>query len=177
PPASQPHFAKFQSSSFTPNDNSSFDSEFARLASSQNWTPGSQEYVRQRTIAIAEELHTHYFSQPSQHTPLPAPPSAHDPSQIEIRRNGYQFLCREVGIVPPPSQIGECKRRLKAKLVNIVDLIDARRTGKKVKVWEDFRSFKAYTLLPEHRISKEDAKGTVLASLLQHLPCSGARRK
>jgi len=210
PPASQSHFAKFQSSSFTPDDNLSFDSEFARLASSQEWKPGSQEYVRQRTIAIVEELHTHYFSQPSvaaikeepepsssadeiqeitpqefhhsiqpqqQHTPFPVPPSAHDPSQIEIRRNGYQSLCREVGIVPPPGQIGECKRRLKAKLVNIVDLIDARRTGKKVKVWEDFRSFKKHTLLPEHRISKEDAKGTVLASLLQHLSCSGARRK
>lgn len=33
-PMSQSHFAKFDN--FTPNDNVSFDDEFARLASSQN---------------------------------------------------------------------------------------------------------------------------------------------
>ncbi len=52
------------SSTFTPNDAALFDNEFARLASSQQWVPGSQEYTRQRTIAMREELELHYFSQP-----------------------------------------------------------------------------------------------------------------
>lgn len=64
PPPSQSHFAKFEH--FTPNDAASFDDEFARLASSQQWVPGSQEYTRQRTIAMREELQLHYFSQPQQ---------------------------------------------------------------------------------------------------------------
>ncbi len=61
PRPSQSHFAKFDH--FTPNDAASFDDEFARLASSQRWIPGSQEYTRQRTITIKEELELHYFSQ------------------------------------------------------------------------------------------------------------------
>jgi hypothetical protein len=192
PPASQSHFAKFKSESFTPDDNASFDSEFARLASSQEWKPGSQEYTRRRTIALCEELHNHYFSQPSVptineepedfdddiqeitadefHRP---PPELSDEEATEIRRNGYQALCREVGIDPPPFHIGECKSRLKQTLVNIVDLVDAQRTGKKAKVWDSFEAFRAYTLLPEHRIAKEEVKGTELASLLQNLSRRG----
>ncbi|KAK0634206.1 hypothetical protein B0T14DRAFT_542925 [Immersiella caudata] len=148
PPASQSHFAKYESADFTPDDNAPFESEFASLASSQSWVPGSQEYSRHRTIALLESS---------------------EEEAIEIRRNGYQALCREVGIDPPPFKIGECKNRLKNTLVNIVDLIDAQRTGKRVEVWKDFASFRKYTLLPEHRISKEDVKGTELASLLQDL--------
>ncbi|KAK4213192.1 hypothetical protein QBC37DRAFT_464277 [Rhypophila decipiens] len=57
---------------------------------------------------------------------------------------GFQDLCSEVGI-PRGATIPQCKRALKGKLVNIIDLIDTRRTGKKVKIWTDFKAFKAYT--------------------------------
>ncbi|KAK0654747.1 hypothetical protein B0T16DRAFT_395621 [Cercophora newfieldiana] len=181
PPASQSHFAKFKSEHFTPDDTASFDSEFARLASSQEWIPGSREYTRNRTIALCEELHNHYFSQPSVPTIKEEPegfcdsdnPVPSEQEATEIRRNGYQALCREVGIDPPPQNIGDCKNRLKNTLVNIVDLIDAQRTGKRVEVWEDFAEFCEYTKKPEHRISKQDVKGTELASLLQRLSGSG----
>ena len=46
---------------------------------------------------------------------------------------GYQALCHEVGIDPSDS-IAECKRYLRNKPVNIIDLIDTRRTGKRVEV-------------------------------------------
>jgi hypothetical protein len=131
PPTSQSHFAKFED--FTPNDAASFDHEFARLASSQQWVPGSQEYTRQRTIAIKEELELHYFSQPQ----LDNIDEEEELSEEEIRLRGYQALCQEVGINPSDS-VAECKRCLKNTLVNIVDLIDARRTGKRVKVWDSF---------------------------------------
>ncbi|KAK4148506.1 hypothetical protein C8A00DRAFT_38921 [Chaetomidium leptoderma] len=167
PPPSQSHFAKFEH--FTPNDAASFDDEFARLASSQQWVPGSQEYTRQRTIAMREELQLHYFSQPQQ---------LDDVDEEEITLQGYQALCHEVGIDPSDS-VAECKRNLKNTLVNIVDLIDARRTGKRVEVWDDFEEFRAYTLQDEKRINHEEAKKPpgYLASLLQRLSEPRSRRK
>ncbi|KAI9164021.1 hypothetical protein HJFPF1_05656 [Paramyrothecium foliicola] len=151
-PSSQSHFAKFEG--FTPNESSSFNVEFASLALSQNWIPGSQQYTEERTIALREELKRHYFPR----------------SKPDDVLAGYQALCQEVGLDPGDSII-DCKRILKTKLVNIVDLIDARRTGKKVEIWEDFEKFRKYTLKDEHRISVERAKedGGYLASLLQRL--------
>ncbi|KAJ6784298.1 hypothetical protein PWT90_04247 [Aphanocladium album] len=159
PPSSQSHFAKFQN--FTPNDAASFDDEFARLAASQEWIPGSQLYSQKRTIAINAELKSHYFS------------SAQSPEEAELR--GYQDLCGEVGL-PRFDTTQECQTKLKKTLVNIVDLIDARRTMKKVKVWDSFAAFRDYTLQDGHTINKEEAKkdGGYLASLLQRL---GGRRK
>ncbi|KIL84594.1 hypothetical protein FAVG1_12120 [Fusarium avenaceum] len=168
-PMSQSHFAKFDN--FTPNDNVSFDDEFARLASSQNWVPGSQLYTQERTIAMREELQLHYFSQSKQ---------TGDELTEEEQLKGYQSLCREVRI-PEKDSIPECKKDLKNTLVNIVDLIDARRVQKDVKVWDDFESFRAYTLQDEHRINMHEAKqdGGYLASLLQRLqgPRSRSRNR
>ncbi|KAF3769415.1 hypothetical protein M406DRAFT_245551 [Cryphonectria parasitica EP155] len=166
PLSSQSHFAKFED--FTPNDDASFDQEFARLASSQNWIPGSQQYTQERTIAIREELKFHYF------------PQAVDKTNKNINKkdklDGYQSLCREVGI-PPHSSITKCKKELKNTLVNIVDFIDSRRVGKGVKVWQDFNAFCEYTREDEHRIDVHEAKkdGGYLASLLQRLPSLGRR--
>jgi hypothetical protein len=189
PPPSQSHFAKFEH--FTPDDAASFNDEFARLASSQEWVAGSQEYTRQRTIALREELELHYFSQ-SQQQPqqLDAIDEEDEAGQKEeqlsdedIRLQGYQALCSEVGITIDPSDsmsVAECKRHLKNTLVNIVDLIDARRTGKPVKVWDNFEQFRAYTLLDENRIDINEAKQPpgYFASLLQRLsgPKSRSRK-
>lgn len=171
PPSSQSHFAKFEN--FTPDDDASFDHEFSRLASSQEWIPGSQTYTRERTIAMREELKLHYFSQ-SQTIDEEPERELTDEEKLQ----GYQALCHEVGI-PPSDSMVECKKQLKATLVNIVDLIDARRTSQKVKVWEDFEAFRNYTLRDEHRIRSDEAKknGGYLASLLQDFGPSRSRRK
>lgn len=55
------HFAQF--SGFVPDTKARFDDEFDRLASSQDWAPGTQEYRRERTKAIGSELKYWYFSQ------------------------------------------------------------------------------------------------------------------
>ncbi|OAA72248.1 hypothetical protein ISF_01321 [Cordyceps fumosorosea ARSEF 2679] len=163
PPPSQSHFAKFED--FTPDDAAPFEDEFARLAASQEWVPGSQEYKKERTIAMRAEIKSHFFSQ----EPL-APITEED----ELR--GYQSLCEEVDL-PPYDTTEECKRELKKTLVNIVDLIDTRRTNRKVKVWQDFQAFREYTLQDGHTISREEASkdGGYLESLLQHL--GGGRRR
>ena len=173
PPPSQSHFATFEN--FAPNDGASFDNEFGRLASSQNWIPGSQQYARERTIAMRQELKLHYFSQ-SQDDDNGETDAGFTEEDRELK--GYQDLCREVGI-PSQDSIAECKRHLKNTLVNIVDLIDARRMGKKVEVWDDFEAFRDYTLQDEHRVDAREAKkdGGFLASLLQRLRLPGSRRR
>jgi hypothetical protein len=173
PRPSQSHFANFED--FTPNDAASFDDEFSRLASSQQWVSGSQEYTRQRTIAMREELELHYFSQSQ---PLDGIKEEDELSAEEIRLQGYQALCREVGLDPADSA-AECKRHLKNTLVNIVDLIDARRTGKGVKVWDSFEEFRAYTLLDKNRIDIGEAKKPpgYFASLLQRLSGPRSRKR
>merc|ERR1712000_39627 len=132
------HFATFNN--FTPDYSASFDHEFARLASSQDWVPGSQEYKWERTIAIREELTSLYFAP----TPLASIDEQPAPlTEEEQQLKGYRDLCDEIGI-PPSNSTDECKKQLKSTLVNIVDLIDARRTGAAAMVWQDFDAFRTY---------------------------------
>ncbi|KAK4163211.1 hypothetical protein QBC43DRAFT_320180 [Cladorrhinum sp. PSN259] len=178
------HFAFF--AGFVPDEQAPFEDEFTRLASSQSWVPGSQQYTRQRTIAMREEIKHHYFSQtpdPEQPDPriqsrghiaaVESVPKFRQPTtKEETLLRGYQALCYEVGLVQGLDSILECKRSLKATLVNIIDLIDARRNGKKIRVWDwqDFEAFKRYTLQDEKRICLDVAKAGdgILASLLQN---------
>lgn len=161
PPSSQSHFAKFER--FTPHDAAPFEDEFKRLAALQEWIPGSQQYTTERTIARRSEIKTHYFSSSQQ-------PVVTAEDELE----GYRALCGEVGL-PRYDTNEQCKAELQKKLVNIIDLIDARRTMKEVKVWEDFEAFRTYTLQDGHRVNPKEARkdGGYLASLLRHL---GRRR-
>ncbi|KAM3447979.1 hypothetical protein MY3296_008185 [Beauveria thailandica] len=173
PPASQSHFTKFEN--FIPDDDAPFDDEFARLAASQEWIAGSQEYTKERTIAMRAELKSHYFSSSQKSEQLPEDATADEMSKEAILE-GYQALCGEVGLTRYDTT-EECQRELKKTLVNIVDLIDARRTRKEVKVWQDFEAFRAYTL-NGMTIDVQEAKkeGGHLASLLQRLRGRPGRR-
>ncbi|KAI1655324.1 Caulimovirus viroplasmin-domain-containing protein [Daldinia decipiens] len=176
PPASQSYFDQFPN--FVPDNNASFDDEFGRLASSQGLASGSQEYRRQRTKAIRDELKFHYSSQPVdaagelQTIPELGKKSLDESEKLDI----YQNMCREIG-VNPRDTIGACRRELKGVLVNIVDYIDARRIGKKVKIWawDDFRLFSAYSLRDDKRMDRREAKadGGFLSALLQMITGPG----
>jgi hypothetical protein len=124
---------------------------------------------------MREELELLYFSQPQ-----PLADVAEEPKRLteEQKLRGYQDLCEEVGI-PPSDSIDECKKHLRSTLVNIVDLIDARRTCAVVQVWHDFDAFREYTLQDKHRINKEEAKRGegFLASLLQDFRPLGRRKR
>ncbi|KAK4228869.1 hypothetical protein QBC38DRAFT_387911, partial [Podospora fimiseda] len=136
---------------------------------SQNWVPGSQEYKRQRAIAVREEVRFHFFSQ--------SPPKNSHSSKHKARLllQGYRSLYSEAQIPNPADySVAECKLAIKAKLVNIVDLIDVCRTGgeKKVKVWKSFKKFSAYTLeQPGKTFNWREATKPpgILASLLHRL--------
>lgn len=64
--------------------------------------------------------------------------------------------------------------------MNIVDLIDARCTGKHVEVWswDRFEEFRHYILQDDKRIDLAEAKAGdgILASLLQRLRRQGDRK-
>lgn len=159
PPASQSYFVTFEN--FTPDDDAAFDDEFARLACSQDWIPGSQQYTREHTIAMRQEVKLHYFSQTAEDNP--------NRELAEEGLAGYQGLCSEIGIDSSDS-IDKCKKNLQSTLVNIIDLIGARRMNKVLKVWDDFEAFRAYTLQDGHRVDpKEAEKGKFLEALLQRL--------
>lgn len=93
-----------------------------------------------------------------------------------LELEGFQDLCREIG-KEPADTVGRCKRLLRATLVNIVDLIDSRRIGIKVKVWTDFKKFEDYTLDEDgdRTMPVEEAKGVpLLKCFLKHF---GRRRR
>ncbi|KAF3069716.1 Ribonuclease H [Daldinia childiae] len=173
PPASQSYFDQFPD--FVPDNNAPFDDEFGRLASSQGLASGTQEYRRQRTKAIRDELKLHYSTQPAR--ALLAIPELGKRSLDEREKlDIYQNMCREIG-VNPRDTVGACRRELKGVLVNIVDYIDARRVGTKVKIWawEDFRLFSAYSLRGDKRMDRNEAKadGGFLSALLQKITGPG----
>ncbi|KAI0839324.1 Caulimovirus viroplasmin-domain-containing protein [Hypoxylon sp. FL0890] len=180
PPASQSYFDQFPN--FAPDNSASFDDEFHRFASSQGLVSGSQEYRRERTRAIRDELKFHYSSQPnnpaetSDTIPELGKETLDEQSKLEI----YQNMCREIG-VDPRDTITDCRRELKKVLVNIIDYIDARRIGKKVEIWEwaNFHEFSRYSLQDDKRIDRNEAKadGGFLSALLQQLTGSGPRRR
>ncbi|XXH06168.1 hypothetical protein Hte_012614 [Hypoxylon texense] len=181
PPASQSYFDQF--TNFTPNASAPFEDEFSRLASSQGLVSGSQEFRRERTKAIRNELKYHYSSQPNgtpettEATPKPGKDGPTDQEKLDI----YQSMCREIGI-DQRGTIPECKRELKKVLVNIVDYIDARRIpGKKIEIWDwdDFDAFREYSLRDNKRIDRDVAKadGGFLSALLQNLVCPGRKRR
>lgn len=155
------HFSQFTSDAFEPDDKSSFGDEWARLSQSQGWTRGTQQYNEQRACALRNELQTHFFASPSRALPAikseesgeeePDVKSLAEPDhqrhQETVELQGFQAMCKAVGRSPGDT-VKECKGILRRTLVNIVDLIDACRTGgeRVVRPWTDFEAFKACTL-------------------------------
>lgn len=140
------YFEKFssQEQNFEPDVKAEFSQEFDRLASSQGWARGSPEYKTERVTALSDEVWRHFFKDALRETDTRQFPDREDRERLRKLR-GFQALCRAVGRQPGDTLV-ECKLILKGTLVNIVDLIDACRTGKRLEVWTDFPKFKRYTL-------------------------------
>ncbi|CAL1699400.1 unnamed protein product [Somion occarium] len=79
-------------------------------------------------------------------------------------------LCEEVRISPIPSSIKQCRKALARVHVNLYDLIDARRLGKRVKVFRSLPEMRNYTLQTGRIFPKDRAKaGGVLRALLREI--------
>ncbi|KIM27376.1 hypothetical protein M408DRAFT_330080 [Serendipita vermifera MAFF 305830] len=118
--------------------------EFVRLSQQQNWDGKD----KMKASARQKEWGKCFRSEFSQHY-------GQDASSL----SGWQSLCNEVGLDPIPQSVEACKMALKGKVwVNIVDLVDCRRTGTKVKCHETRGHLRHYTKFNKKIFPKVEAK-------------------
>ncbi|PGG95019.1 hypothetical protein AJ79_10317 [Helicocarpus griseus UAMH5409] len=142
-------FSRF--AGFKPNPSVSAKDEFARLAHNRNWKENGGKYQKEWAKFIAWEFSKHYGPQVT-------------------KLENWQSLCHEVGIEDGIESITKCKKALRSVHVNIVDLVDARRTGKKVKTFRSEAALRNYTLRTERIFPKKAAKGDgFLKALLREI--------
>ncbi|KAJ5950406.1 uncharacterized protein N7479_008819 [Penicillium vulpinum] len=113
--------------------------EFARLANQMNWKKDSKVYKQERAKFLVAEFNVHYGA---------------DPTKLE----NWQALCIELDISEPIESITKCRKALAKVHVNLVDLVDARRTGKKVKHFSSATALRTYTRATEKIFPKSAAK-------------------
>jgi hypothetical protein len=155
---------------FTPNPNASVQSEFDRLARHRGWRKGSPRYRKERQACLEEEFQHHY-------------------GRFENKTAGWMALCEEVGIKPVPASITQCKKERRLHMasvievdgyfttqalnrvwVNLVDLIDSRRTGKALLRHPSRKALREYTIETDKIFSRKAAKRDgFLKALLIHL--------
>ncbi|KAK7946645.1 uncharacterized protein PG986_010966 [Apiospora aurea] len=154
------HFAMVPD--FRPDSSAPFGDEFERFASSQGIVPGSKEYLKQRTTAIKREFDVLYLSQPIKEEDENEDKEEDDKSdsrddmdikdesltEDELILRAFHDLCRHVNVEPGPTA-RDCELAIKrVGPINIVDFLDAERTGKPVQIWpwSQFSQFRRYTL-------------------------------
>ncbi|KAK7681975.1 hypothetical protein QCA50_014938 [Cerrena zonata] len=101
----------------------------------------------------------------------PANMSDSEGYETKSRLEDWQAICKELQIDPVPTTITQCRKALKRRHVNLVDLIDARCRGDKgdVQVFETYKELRDYTR-KEHKIfSRKKAKKLNLQGLLREL--------
>ncbi|KAF2121312.1 hypothetical protein BDV96DRAFT_209322 [Lophiotrema nucula] len=152
-----------QHRNFEPIPNAPFNDEFDRLVSSQDWT--REEAREQKARATEEELGYHYgFTKKEEGV------ETSEKEEQEPMLKGYQALCDELGKPKHDTVLG-CIQELKREpFFNIIDVIDARRTGKPAKGYTDFDDFASYTLEPGKCLDRKmihQTDGKILQSLLQ----------
>ncbi|KAK5936607.1 hypothetical protein PMZ80_011135 [Knufia obscura] len=141
------YFGRF--GGFEHDESASLVEEFDRLALHQSWSSKSKRYRQEKQKCFAEEFHRHYGK---------------DTNKL----SNWQHLCREVGIEPQKS-ITQCKRMLSKVAVNIVDLVDHRRTGSAVQQFASKARLRRYSITTGKIFSKKNAKedGYLSALLIQ----------
>lgn len=121
------HFDFFMSfPGFKAEESRAVGDEFARLAQFMKWMPRTHEYNVYRGQAFRSAFTVHYGA---------------DASKLDV----WQTLCMEVGIQPAPSSITKCKKALERVHVNIVDLVNCRRSGSPVQRFHSYNELKRYT--------------------------------
>ncbi|KAE8377106.1 hypothetical protein BDV26DRAFT_264426 [Aspergillus bertholletiae] len=111
---------------FQPNPSSSATSEFARLANHMGWKPGSKTYKREWANFTQSEFSRHFGA--------------------EGKLQNWQALCQELRLDVPTASITQCRKALSRVHVNLVDLIDSRRSGTLVQQFPSLRALRKYTL-------------------------------
>ncbi|KAH7391715.1 hypothetical protein BKA66DRAFT_607275 [Pyrenochaeta sp. MPI-SDFR-AT-0127] len=155
-----------QQLNFVPQPTASFNDEFKRFASTQEWE--SKDHLRKAKIdAIRDELIHHCL-------PGGITIDQEDEEEGIILTEGqtlqiYQEMCRLAG-KPVHNDIDSCILELKRRpFVNILDFIDTFRTGERVHTFNDWDKFVKYTFDGRIIDVKYAKENEFLAPLLQNL--------
>jgi hypothetical protein len=135
---------------FTHNSHAPLLAEFSRLANLRGWAPGSKKYHKEHGRCLLSEFTFHY-------------------GDNEERLAGWQALCYEVKMRTVPDTITQCRKALKRVHVNIVDLIDARRTSRSAKKFPSRNALRQYTFsfeIPKFFPKKAAKRNGFLTALL-----------
>jgi hypothetical protein len=84
----------------------------------------------------------------------------------------YQLLCGDLQIDPIPEIVAECKSQLREVFVNLVDLMEYRRNGRrglKPKRFAALEQLKEYSSEERKYYPKQNAKAEMLKELLKEL--------
>jgi hypothetical protein len=116
-----------------------------------NWRQGSDTYRQERTLFITNEFNTHFGV---------------DATKLQ----NWQSLCRELQIEKPIDTITKCRKALAEVYVNIVDLVDCRRTAKTPRKFSSLTALRKYTKSTGKFYSKQEAKDDgFLKALLRNI--------
>ncbi|TIA37854.1 hypothetical protein D6C79_07980 [Aureobasidium pullulans] len=136
--------------SFEPDPKASIKKEFDRLAQQQNWPKEVAE--RFRAVCYEDELADFSVAQ-GLTTPL----------------KKLQMLCAELCVEDIPPSINKCKEALNKVKVNLVDLMNARRQGKQVRIFESYKDLSKYTRKKKMYCPKQAAKSEGIRVLLKRM--------
>ncbi|GAB7347992.1 hypothetical protein MBLNU459_g5490t1 [Dothideomycetes sp. NU459] len=136
--------------------------EFYRLAAQQGW--GKKTKKKMRQVCLAEEM-TDTFAGLDIGGVAVYTGSANTAGSDKLHH--WQALCAELCMTHIPGSITQCKKALQNTHVNIVDLMDARRTGQRVKVFGSYAALRNYTFATGRIVSKKVAKGKGFGVLLK----------
>ncbi|KAF3396045.1 hypothetical protein F1880_006643 [Penicillium rolfsii] len=90
------------------------------------WKKGSKKYRREWSLFLSSEFNFHYASHAT-------------------KLENWQALCVELGIRHSIESISKCRKVLSNIHVNLVDLVNSRRTGQKVKHFPNVATLRNYT--------------------------------
>ncbi|KAF8988973.1 hypothetical protein BDQ17DRAFT_1393360 [Cyathus striatus] len=84
--------------------------------------------------------------------------------------NAWKHLCQIIGINPVPEKLKECRKAVKKTNVNLMDLLETKRTGDLVTVFESQKALSVYTKRTGKYFPKEQAHaGGILKYLLRKI--------
>lgn len=168
---------------FVPNPTATFKDEFRRFASTQQWT--QEETRKARVDAIRDEIIKHCLPNGvrvlnEQDVDEKGDVRLDEEQYLEV----YQAMCRRAGKRVRRTIDDNLLELHDKPYVNILDLIDAFRMGQKLRTFQKWRDFAAYTRKGRKMDVLYAKENEFLAPLLQDLtkgpgavdPCAVRRR-
>ncbi|KAF2186019.1 hypothetical protein K469DRAFT_574704 [Zopfia rhizophila CBS 207.26] len=113
--------------------------EFFRLARHMGWESGTATYREIKARCFRSEFAAHF---------------GRDASKLQH----WQGLCLELGIEERIETISSCKKALAEVYVNIVDLVDCRRTGDTPHTFSSLEDLRRYTKSSRKIFPRDEAK-------------------